>query len=182
MSLRQLWNLAGALTFLRLLIAAAMPFALRAGWGIPVYAFALATDIVDGWVARRTGTASAAGAAFDGWVDKTLHVNLAWSLAVADRMPDAWMLLWFSRELIQVAMHPILMHRFRLGTGPPPRTSLLGRITAVLLSLCVVMVILGHDATVPSALTGIAGAAAGLHYGWIHLLRPSRARGEADAG
>ncbi len=175
MSLRHLWNLAGALTLLRLLIAAAMPFVLRAGWGLPVYLFALLTDVADGWVARRTGTASAAGAAFDGWVDKTLHVNLAWSLAVADRMPDAWMLAWFSRELIQVVMHPVLMHRFRTGEGPPPRTSMLGRITAIALAIAVVLVMLGHDATIPTVVTGVAGTAAGLHYGWIHLVFGRRA-------
>jgi CDP-diacylglycerol--glycerol-3-phosphate 3-phosphatidyltransferase len=169
MSLRHLWNLAGAITGLRLLLAAAMPFAIHAGWGLPVYAFALVTDMVDGPVARRTGTASTAGAAFDGWVDKTLHVNLAWTLAVADRMPDAWMLAWFSRELIQVAMHPFLMHSFRTGTGPPPRTSLLGRITTVLLAFSVVLVMSGWDATAPTLLTGVSGAAAGLHYGWIHV-------------
>lgn len=169
MSLRHLWNLAGALTLLRLLIAAAMPFVVPTPYVLGVYGFALLTDVVDGWVARRTGTASAAGAAFDGWVDKTLHVNLAWSLAVADKMPDVWMLAWFSREIIQVVMHPVLMHRFRTGKGPAPRTSLLGRATAVLLAVCVVLVILGIDATIPTILTGIAGAAAGLHYGWIHL-------------
>jgi cardiolipin synthase len=169
MSLRHLLNLAGALTLSRLFIAAAMPFVIAAGWGLPVYLFALLTDVVDGWVARRTGTASAAGAAFDGWVDKTLHVNLAWTLAVDDRMPDVWMLLWFSREIIQVVMHPVLMHRFRTGAGPAPQTSLLGRVTAVLLAICVVMVMLGLDATLSSFLTGLMGAAAGLQYGWVHL-------------
>lgn len=169
MSLRHLWNLAGALTFLRLLLAAAMPFCLDAGWALPVYLFALLTDVVDGWVARRTGTASAAGAAFDGWVDKTLHVNLAWSMAVADLMPDEWMLAWFARELLQVVMHPVLMHRFRTGRGPAPKTSLLGRVTAVTLAVSIVLVLLGFDATVPTVLTGLAGTAAGLHYAWIHL-------------
>lgn len=169
MSLRQLCNLAGALTFLRLLLAAGMPFFLRAGWALPVYLFALLTDVVDGWVARRTGTTSAAGAAFDGWVDKTLHVNLAWSMAIADLMPDAWMLAWFSRELIQVLLHPVLMHRFRTGQGPPPRTSLLGRVTAVTLAISVCLVLLGIDAAIPTAATGVAGAAAGLLYARVHL-------------
>lgn len=176
MSLRQLCNAAGALTALRLAIAAAMPFVLPTPWALPVYAFALFTDVLDGWVARRTGTASAAGAAFDGWVDKTLHVNLAWSLAVADRMPDWFLLAWFSRELLQVVMHPVLMHRFRTGTGPPPRTTVLGRVTTVLLAVSVVRVILGSDALLTTIATGIAGTAAGIHYGWIHLAFTLRER------
>lgn len=170
MQLRQLYNVAGALTFSRLLLAAAMPFVVPTPWGLWVYLFALLTDVVDGAVARRTGTASAAGAAFDGWVDKTLHVNLGWTLAVLDRMPDWWMLAWFSRELIQVVMHPVLMHNFRTGRGPAPRTSLLGRITAILLAVSTVTVLCDGDALVPTVLTGAFGTAAGLHYGWIHLL------------
>ncbi len=171
---RHLCNVAGALTFSRLLLAASMPFVITTPWGIWVYLLALLTDVVDGAVARRTGTASAAGAAFDGWVDKVLHVNLGWSLAVADRIPDVWMLAWFSRELIQVLLHPILMHAFRTGRGVAPRTSLLGRITAVLLALCVLTVLLGGNALVPTVLTGATGAAAGLQYAWIHLPRRPR--------
>lgn len=169
MHLRQLANVAGALTFSRLVLAAAMPFVVPTSWALWAYLLALLTDVVDGAVARRTGTASAAGAAFDGWVDKTLHVNLGWALAVHDRMPDWWMLAWFSRELIQVAMHPVLMHNFRTGQGPAPRTSLLGRVTAVLLAVAVVTVLCGGNALVPTVLTGAFGTAAGLHYGWIHL-------------
>jgi phosphatidylglycerophosphate synthase len=174
MHLRQLRNAAGALTLSRLLIAAGMPFLLRAGLGLPFYLLALGTDVVDGMVARRTGTASAAGAALDGWVDKTLHVNLAWSLAVADTIPDVWMLAWFSREIVQLLMFPFLMHRFRLEQGPLPRTSILGRATAFLLAGSVVAVLLGRDASVLTALTGITGLAAGLHYAWIHLGIPLR--------
>lgn len=169
MKLRHLFNAAGALTLLRLLLAAAMPFFLAGGVGLAAYLFALLTDVADGMVARRTGTASAAGAAFDGWVDKTLHVNLAWSLAVADVIPDGWMLAWFSRELIQVVMHPALMHRFRLGNGPEPRTTVLGRLTTVLLAFSVVLSLVGVDALLPTVATGVLGAAAGVHYGWIHL-------------
>jgi phosphatidylglycerophosphate synthase len=168
MKLRHLYNVAGALTFSRLLIAAAMPFVILGRFGLWIYLLALLTDVVDGAVARRTGTASPAGAAFDAWVDKTLHVNLAWTLAVADRIPDVWMLAWFSREILQVVMHPVLMHRFRTGTGPAPRTSLLGKITAVLLAACVVAALVGVDATVLTVSTGIAGTATGLHYAWIH--------------
>src|SRR5262245_51591078 len=90
--LRDIWNPAGALTLSRLAIAAGMPFLLPTPWALPAYLLAIATDVVDGMVARRMGTASASGAALDGWIDKILHVNLGWSLAVADRIPDWWML------------------------------------------------------------------------------------------
>lgn len=178
MALTDLWNLAGALTASRLLIAAVMPWFVFHGYGLGLYLLAIVTDVVDGAVARRTGTASPAGAAFDGWVDKTLHVNLAWSLAVADQMPDWWMIPWFSREIVQVVIHPILMHGFRTGRGVAPSTSLLGRITAVLLFVCVIGVFLGLDVQVPTWIVGGTGTAAGLHYAWRHL----RARKDGGSG
>ncbi len=169
MRVRELFNAAGALPGSRLLIAAAMPWLLHADLGLAAYLVALATDVADGAVARRTGTASASGAAWDAWVDKALHVNLAWSLAVDDVIPDLWMLAWFGREILQCAMIPLVIHRFRLEQGPPPRTSILGRATAILLALSVVRVLLGWDARVATALTAVAGVGAGLQYGWTHL-------------
>jgi CDP-diacylglycerol--glycerol-3-phosphate 3-phosphatidyltransferase len=182
MRLQDLYNAAGALTASRLAFAALMPFVLPGRWGLLFYLLAIATDVVDGMVARRTGTASSAGAAFDGWVDKTLHVNLAWSLAVADRIPDWWMLAWFSREIVQVVMHPVLMRRFRLGEGRAPQTSLLGRVTAVTLFAAVVLTLLGYDAFVLTVVTGVFGFAAGVHYGWLHLVAGATAQPPSGVG
>jgi phosphatidylglycerophosphate synthase len=57
---------------------------------VSLAAVALALDLVDGWLARRTGTASALGARFDGEVDAFLI--LALSLYVAPAL-GAWVLL-----------------------------------------------------------------------------------------
>jgi phosphatidylglycerophosphate synthase len=56
---------------------------------VTLAAVALALDLADGWVARRTGTASALGARFDGEVDAFLI--LALSVYVA-RASGAWVL------------------------------------------------------------------------------------------
>src|SRR4051812_18526013 len=56
---------------------------------VTLSAVALALDLIDGWVARRTGTASALGARFDGEVDAFLI--LALSVYVA-REVGAWVL------------------------------------------------------------------------------------------
>jgi phosphatidylglycerophosphate synthase len=56
---------------------------------VTLAAVALALDLTDGWVARRTGTASALGARFDGEVDAFLI--LALSVYVA-RLSGAWVL------------------------------------------------------------------------------------------
>ena len=42
-----------------------MPWLEPTAWLLPVYLVALLTDVLDGWVARRSGTTSAAGAVLD---------------------------------------------------------------------------------------------------------------------
>jgi len=102
-------------------------------------------------------------------VDKALHVNIAWSLAVADLIPDIWMLFWFSREILQLGMIPVLIHRFRVGAGEPPRTSAFGRATTILLGIALVGTLLGMDVRVATYATGLCGVLCGLHYAAIHL-------------
>jgi phosphatidylglycerophosphate synthase len=56
---------------------------------VTLAAVALALDLVDGWLARRTGTASALGARFDGEVDAFLILALSVYVAAAS---GAWVL------------------------------------------------------------------------------------------
>jgi phosphatidylglycerophosphate synthase len=75
-------------------------------------AVALVLDAVDGWVARRTGTATAAGARFDGEVDAFLILSLsvyvapsygAWVLAIGAAryvfLAGEWLLPWMRAPL-----------------------------------------------------------------------------------
>ena len=172
MRFSHLWNLAGLLTGLRLAVAVGVPWLEPTAWLLPAYLAALATDVLDGTVARRTGTASAAGAALDAWVDKILHVNLALTLGVAGRMAWSWMPALFAREMLQACMIPLLIHRFRTLRGPPPATSPLGRAATVALALTMGLLVAGIAAPALMVLTGLLSAASGLHYGWIH--RPDR--------
>lgn len=171
MRFRDLYTAASAITVARLGLAIAAPWWAPTSWAVWVYLLALATDVLDGEVARRTGTCTRAGAAFDGWVDKILHVNLGWSLAVADRIPDVWMLAWCAREILQAPMVFLLVHRFRTAEAPPPRTSVWGRLTAVALAVAVVSVLVGADALVPTVVAGVAGTASGVWYGARYLPR-----------
>ncbi len=109
-------NPAGALTISRLGIAVAFP--LLVDWplvALGAYLLALLSDVLDGALARRSGTDSHTGAVLDGWVDKILHINGAWALVLHGLMPGWWMWMWFSREIIQWLMFPILLADFRLG-------------------------------------------------------------------
>jgi phosphatidylglycerophosphate synthase len=81
------------LLVLAVLSLAARPASAAAGWIVVVVAtIAALLDVVDGWVARRTGTATAFGARFDMEVDALLIMVLAvlgWLYGKA----GAWVLL-----------------------------------------------------------------------------------------
>ncbi len=73
------WNLPNTLTVLRIALVPAMPVLLwsdpsteelRIGWVL--FVGAMITDIVDGWLARRWGLTSAAGAYLDPMADKLM--------------------------------------------------------------------------------------------------------------
>jgi phosphatidylglycerophosphate synthase len=79
---------------------------------VTLAAVALALDAVDGWVARRTGTATALGARFDGEVDAFLILALsvyvapacgAWVLAIGAArylfLAGEWLLPWMREPL-----------------------------------------------------------------------------------
>ena len=79
---------------------------------VTLAAVALALDAVDGWVARRTGTATALGARFDGEVDAFLILALsvyvapaygAWVLAIGAArylfLAGEWLLPWMRAPL-----------------------------------------------------------------------------------
>jgi phosphatidylglycerophosphate synthase len=79
---------------------------------VTLAAVALALDLIDGWVARRTGTTSALGARFDGEVDAFLILALsvyvapasgAWVLAIGAArylfLAGEWLLPWMRAPL-----------------------------------------------------------------------------------
>ena len=79
---------------------------------VTLAAVALALDLADGWLARRTGTASALGARFDGEVDAFLILALsvyvapaygAWVLAIGAArylfLAGEWLLPWMRAPL-----------------------------------------------------------------------------------
>lgn len=184
MRLGDLVTVASAVTALRLGIGATVPLWVDSPAALGWYALAIGSDLADGLIARRTGTATRAGAAFDAWTDKILHVQLGWTLGIRDVVPDWFGLAWCARELVQGPLVFVLIHRFRTARAPPPRTSLLGRATSLALFVAVVLTLAGRDATAWSALTGLLGLAAGLHYAWIYLPTregPEGSRHDPDA-
>jgi cardiolipin synthase len=170
--IQDLANPAGALTALRLVLAIAFPFlAHDPQIALGTYLVAVATDIGDGAVARRMNQASHTGAVLDGWVDKILHINGAWSLTLHGYMPAWWMWMWFSREIIQWGMVMTIIGDFRTGRVRIQETSFWGRLTAVSLFSAFCCTILGTESlALPlSILTCLSGLIAALGYLRRHL-------------
>ena len=133
---RDLWNVAGALTLLRLPLTLIFPFvASDPTMALVVFVLAELSDVVDGAVARRTGTVSETGAFVDGWLDKIFHVQAGWSLWLAGHIPAWWLLLWFARELLQVWTVPWYVRRYLRGEAPPVTSVALGKANTVALAV-----------------------------------------------
>jgi phosphatidylglycerophosphate synthase len=124
--------MAHALTTARLLLV--IPFALLMAQGDPYHAAvaafvlvaAIATDLLDGVVARRRGTASAAGGAFDHTTD-CLFVT-AGLAAGATRAAFPWVL----PVLVAAAFAQYVVDSYWLHRGRSLRTSRLGRWNGIL--------------------------------------------------
>ena len=168
----ELFNPAGFITGFRLVIAIAFPFfAHDPQVALAAYMVAILTDIMDGRVARHLDQASHTGAVLDGWVDKILHINAAWSMTLHGYMPAWWMWLWFSRELFQWSMVMTIIGDFRVGSVRQQHTSVAGRLTATFLFACFVTTLLEQTvfAWPLTLLTGLTGTWAGFGYLKRHL-------------
>ena len=155
------------LTGARLGIAVSFPFFVHEPlFALLAYVFALLTDVLDGWWARRLGCASQAGAVADGWVDKILHVNAAWAMCNHDLMPGLWLLPLFAREILQFPQILWLAGPFYRGEVCAQESRFSGKLTSSLQAATFVAVFLGSMtlAGVTASLTGLAGTWAALEY------------------
>lgn len=90
---------ADALTSLRLAAAPVLLLPLSPGWFLTVYALAGLTDALDGWIARRSGTASQFGARLDSAADLAFYGVLLYRLfpVLRQRLPGS---IWYGVGLI----------------------------------------------------------------------------------
>lgn len=119
--------IAHGLTALRLLLAPpvalgfAFPGWLAPAWLLALLALAIATDMADGWVARRWGTASARGQVFDHATD-CLFVTAALAGAAHAGLLTPWLPLFILLAFLQYSVDSFVLHRQRAL-----RMSFLGR-------------------------------------------------------
>ena len=78
----------------------AWDFENHAYWATAVFVVAMATDQVDGWLARRSGTSSSLGKLLDPVADKVL-VLAALVMLIGEGVAPAWMVaLVVAREIL----------------------------------------------------------------------------------
>ncbi len=111
---------ANALTFLRLLLAPALLAAILSSAdavAVAIFALAVASDVADGRLARRAGTASPAGSLFDHGVD-AVFVTLGTAALAASGVLPAALPLFIAAAFTQYAFDsPVLISR---GARPFP--------------------------------------------------------------
>lgn len=130
---------------------------------LALYLTGVGTDVIDGMVARRTGTTSQTGAYADGIADKLFHIVIGLVLVGWGYVPAWWIPLWFTRELVQaVLIARYYKTAFEHDDFDRDATAL-GKATTVLLGLTIVVVLAGFPQaalwlTLAVSLLGLASA------------------------
>ena len=124
--------MAHALTGLRLVLAAPFCFWMLGTeggapwWAASAIAIAIATDLADGPIARRRGTASPSGRLFDHTSDFLFVSAGLWAMAWRDAIP-----IWLP-ALVAFAFAQYLIDSYWLQRQPQLRMSFLGRWNGIL--------------------------------------------------
>ncbi|MBC7220830.1 CDP-alcohol phosphatidyltransferase family protein [Candidatus Bipolaricaulota bacterium] len=116
-------TVANALTALRgLLVAPTVVAVLGGRWGagLGLFLAALVTDVLDGWVARRSHQVTMLGQLLDPVVDKAFYLALFFSLAAVGRIPYLGVGLFFIPQVGLGVGALILWHRRREFTAEWP--------------------------------------------------------------
>jgi cardiolipin synthase (CMP-forming) len=101
---------------------------------LAVLAAAGASDVIDGWIARRTGRVTPLGVVLDPVTDKLFVLVVVGSLVVADRLPFPHVLLLAVRELgeLPLVLWWIGSRRRRRAKRENPMANLPGKLVTVL--------------------------------------------------
>jgi phosphatidylglycerophosphate synthase len=120
---------------------------------------AAASDILDGWVARRLRQETPTGAALDGLMDKLFACSVLATLVVGARLALLDALVLCTREIGEGLLVAFVLWRRPPSAGNPRAANVLGKAVTVLQFSTIVIVLLGHGACRPCVFaTGACGA------------------------
>lgn len=134
---------------------------------LAVLALAAATDVLDGWLARRMHVQNATGALIDGVADKLFVASVAYALLASGRLGWLGLLALATRELGELGLLAwyLLSHARRRKGAPLPAADAYGKATTSLQFLAVVLALLAPRALAPVLLaTAVVGTLAAVNY------------------
>lgn len=131
-----------------------------------------ATDVADGWCARRLGQVTATGRVVDPAADKIFFLTAAVALVAAGRLAPLAALVLATREIVQAVLGTALALRGRLlATGAATPSSPAGKMTTLLQASALAAALVWPDARDPLVVAAaVCGAAAAADY-WISAVR-----------
>jgi CDP-diacylglycerol--glycerol-3-phosphate 3-phosphatidyltransferase/cardiolipin synthase len=164
------------LTALRVPLALAFPFVARSRpKALLVVGLAGLTDVLDGWVARRTGQMTSTGAALDPIADKVFALSVVGTLIAHGKLPRWGIPALLAREILEGPLLLWVFHEARMGTPPSVgdmRATTAGKV-ATSAQFAAIYAALALPAVLPLALVVAAatGTVAGAEYWRRELAR-----------
>jgi len=165
--LRDAVRVPGLLRLSRLPLGVAFALASEPASALSIVAAAAATDVLDGWWARKFHQATATGAALDPLMDKTFALFVVGTLVVARSLSPLDAVLLSARELVELPLVPYVIAR----GAAPQKSNAAGKITTVLQFGAIFLVLVGSPhRRLAIAATACAGLVAGATY-WARAIK-----------
>ena len=139
---RDLVRVPSLLSLCRVALAVAFPLTLRHAdprWSIAVVCFAGASDVLDGWYARRYHQETATGAFVDALADKLFVLSVALTLLLTGLLSPAALVLLGARDLGEAALGLRLSVSGKPLLGHPPNAG--GKLATVCQFVAVVAIL-----------------------------------------
>ncbi|UQA58050.1 CDP-alcohol phosphatidyltransferase family protein [Polyangium aurulentum] len=164
-------------SMMRLPLAALFPLVVEnAPAALAVLAAAGLTDVLDGWLARRSGQTTTVGAVVDPIADKVFAATVVITLLSHHKMPGWALPALLSREILEapLVLWVLLSRRFRGARKSEARANVPGKL-ATTVQFAAVLTAIAAPALVSVTLVAaaVSGAAAGVSY-WARELGRAR--------
>jgi len=175
-SLADAFRLPSLVTLTRLPLAIAFPWAVASPpVALSVLGLAAASDVLDGWLARRRAEATPTGGLLDAITDKIFVLTVVVTLAARGLLSPLEVVLLGARDLGELPLVLRLAVLHRLGTREPRGSNLGGKLATTLQFVAVVVAVVGlpHRAAWIAATAAVGVIAAGSY--WVRELRGERA-------
>lgn len=181
---RRMWTVPNILTMVRLVLIGVMVwlavFRRNSIAALEVYLVAFATDIVDGWIARRFNQVSDVGKMLDPIADKTMTISALASLAIIGNLSNVILIVVVAvKEALMIAGGILIF----LRADKVVQANAFGKFAAGCYFLAIVMLFL-HDVMKPWDMWFMVAAVAMnmvsiVQYGYLNMIRPLRQRRSA---